>query len=62
MVPVETSSEYLANERILLPEDAVCVFSSFFLLKSYMVLFLFFIVKSVIIFTIFFLISKQRSL
>ncbi|KAM7254920.1 hypothetical protein ACFE04_020161 [Oxalis oulophora] len=24
MVPVETSSEYLANERILLPEDAEC--------------------------------------
>ncbi|KAF4355454.1 hypothetical protein F8388_015208 [Cannabis sativa] len=26
MVPVGTSSEYLATERILLPEDAVCVF------------------------------------
>ena len=24
MVPVETSSGYLAIERILLPEDAVC--------------------------------------
>lgn len=24
MVPVETSSEYLANERVLLPEDAEC--------------------------------------
>ncbi|XWS63977.1 hypothetical protein CRYUN_Cryun06bG0147600 [Craigia yunnanensis] len=24
MVPIETSSEYLANERILLPEDAEC--------------------------------------
>lgn len=32
MVPVETSSGYLANERTLLPEDAVCVFFlSFFL-------------------------------
>lgn len=31
MVPVETSSGYLANERILLPEDAVCfLFFSFF--------------------------------
>lgn len=26
MVPIETSSEYLANERILLPEDAVSCF------------------------------------
>lgn len=24
MVPIETSSAYLANERMLLPEDAVC--------------------------------------
>jgi len=24
MVPIETSSAYLANERLLLPEDAVC--------------------------------------
>lgn len=24
MVPIETSSAYLANERTLLPEDAVC--------------------------------------
>jgi hypothetical protein len=29
MVPVETSSGYLANERTLLPEDAVCFFFSF---------------------------------
>lgn len=28
MVPVETSSEYLANERVLLPEDAVFFFLS----------------------------------
>lgn len=25
MIPVETSSGYLANERVLLPEDAVCL-------------------------------------
>lgn len=28
MVPVETSSGYLANERVLLPEDAVSLISS----------------------------------
>lgn len=25
MIPMETSGEYLATERVLLPEDAVCL-------------------------------------
>ena len=57
MVPVETSSGYLANERTLLPEDAVCFvlffffFFFFFLLKINMVLYCF-VMKMIIIFTI----------
>lgn len=34
MVPIETSSGYLANERLLLPEDAVCYHLVFYTLYA----------------------------
>jgi len=35
MVPIETSSAYLANERVLLPEDAVCSSQMLFIFVSH---------------------------
>lgn len=34
MVPVETSSGYLVTERVLLPEDAVCLCFQLFIITS----------------------------
>lgn len=42
MVPVETSSGYLANERILLPEDAVSYCSYTFIVKDKTTIFMVF--------------------